>query len=137
MYVVVMANLQQRTVLLSNSAFSLLSGLLFVIAPTSVADWLGLETSWPISSFGVVLLFHAAAIPGALGNLSERSVVLLNFAAIAPYAPLVIGLIGVGIIDRPVGQLLATIDAAIVGFFAIQHGRSLRVPKTTQQAHGL
>ncbi len=112
--------------LLFNAGFSLLSGLLFLVAPATVGGWLGIESSGWIRLAGLVLFGHAVLIAVLLPRMQLERVALLNLAAIAPYPLLMVALVVTGVIDRTLGQVLALADGAIIGAVAVVLALGLR-----------
>ncbi len=115
-----------RPTLVFNASFSLLSGLLFLVAPGTVGGWLGIESSGWIRLAGLVLVGHAALIAALLPRMQIERVALLNLVAIAPYPLLMVALVGTGVIDRNLGQVLALADGAIIGAVAVVLAIGLR-----------
>ena len=107
-----------RPTLLFNAGFSVLSGLLFLVAPGTVGGWLGIESSGWIRLAGLVLVGHAALIAALLPRMQIERVALLNLAAIAPYPLLMVALVVTGVVDRDLGQVLALADGAIIAAVA-------------------
>ena len=124
---------QLRPALVFNAGFSLLSGLLFLLAPGTVGGWLGIDSDGWLRLFGAVLLSHAAILAVLLPRLELRQVALLNLAAIAPYPLLMIVLVVTGVVARGLGQALALADGAIIGAVAIVLGLGLQKPVGTRQ----
>lgn len=107
-----------RPALLMNAGFSMLTGLLLAIAPGTVGDWLGVSIDGWLRLIGVALIGHAALITLLLPRMELRSLAKLNFAAIAGYPMLMLGLVLTGLIDRGLGQALAIADGAVVAGIA-------------------
>jgi hypothetical protein len=115
-----------RPTLLFNAGFSVLSGLLFLIAPGTVGGWLGIESSGWIRLAGLVLVGHAALIAALLPRMQIERVALLNLAAIAPYPLLMVSLVVTGLVDLDLGQVLALADGAIIAAVAVVLALGLR-----------
>lgn len=115
-----------RTPLLVNAFFSFGSGLFLSIAPELAGGWLGIDQSWTLRVFGLVLIGHVPILFVGLSRLGEVATAKLNLLAIAPYPFLVLALVIAGVIDRPFGQGLALIDACVIGAIAVALGLGLR-----------
>lgn len=115
-----------RPTLLFNAGFSILSGLLFVLAPASVGGWLGIDSDGWLRLAGLVLLGHGLLIATLLARVELRRVALLNLAAIAPYPLLMVGLVATSVIDRSLGQALALVDGAIIAAVAVALALGIR-----------
>lgn len=110
----------------ANALFSLATGLLLAIAPATVGSWLGVEIDGWLRLFGIALVGHFFLLAAILAGSLPLTLAKLNLAMVAPYPLLLVGLIFGGVIDRTLGQGLALVDAAVVGFSALLQFRGLR-----------
>jgi len=115
-----------RPVLLFNAAFSAASGLLLLLAPSTVGGWLGVDIDGWLRLAGVVLIGHGALIVLLLGRLAVEQVAKLNLVAIAGYPLLMIVLVVTGLVDRSLGQVLVLVDGAIIAAVAALLFRGLQ-----------
>jgi hypothetical protein len=114
-----------RTVLRLNGAFSLVTGLVGLAAAGPVADLLGVDASWPIRLVGGGLVPFAAAvawIAGAPRSALHRwagavsaadlgwvaaTVVVLAGGWLSTAGAVILGVIGLVVLDLGLGQLAA------------------------------
>ncbi len=120
--------------LLANAAFSLASGLVLVLSPSAVSDWLGISASTWLRLFGIGLVGHAGILLWARGRPEVKRWAKLNFLAIAPYPLLMFAVVGFGLVDKPLGQAIVIADGAIVGLIAFGHWMGLRTQRVSVDA---
>ena len=119
--------------LMANAAFSLASGALITAVPGTVGDWLGVAIDGWLRVFGLVLIGHGLTLLWAGRRNDPTPWARLNLLAIAPYPALMVVLVVTGQIERPLGQVLALIDGAIIAAIAGWHWLSLRTPAAVHQ----
>lgn len=122
-----------RTPLLVNAAFSLASGALIGLVPGTVGGWLGVDIDGWLRLVGLALFGHGVMLLGAVRQPDVAKWAKLNLMAIAPYPLLMIVLVATGLIDRPLGQVLALVDGAAIAVIAGWLGKSLREPAPVRQ----
>ena len=125
-----------RTALRLNAAFSLLTGSLLSIAPSTVGDWLGVSIDGWLRLLGLGLLSHGVALFWVAAQRNVYTWTKINLAMVAPYPLLMVGLVATGLIDRQLGQALAIIDGAVVGLCALGQWAGLRSAPAVAQPQG-
>ncbi len=110
----------------ANAAFSSLSGIALTAVPAQVSDWLGVDATFILRSFGMLLLVHGAILFWAARRENPRPFALLNFLAIAPYPLGMIALVATGVVDTSLGRALVLFDGAVIAIIAVWHAILLR-----------
>jgi uncharacterized membrane protein YidH (DUF202 family) len=106
-----------RTALALNAGFSIASGLLMSLAPAAIGTVVGVDATWFLRAFGLVLLGHAVILLGAVRLERVDSWAKLNLLAIAPYPPAMVA-VAAFVADDSTGRALVLADGLIVGFIA-------------------
>lgn len=112
--------------LLANAALSFVTGLLLSVAPGTVGDWLGVSIDGWLRLLGLALLGHGAVLVWAASREPVAPLAKLNFAMIAPYPLMMIGVVVAGLVDSSGGRALVLLDGTLVGLLAIAHWVGLR-----------
>ena len=122
-----------RRFVTANALFSLATGALLASIPGTVGGWLGVEVDGWLRLLGLGLIGHFVALWWARNRDNLATWARLNLLVIAPYPLLMVGLVGLGVIDRDLGKTLALTDGLMVGVLAWGHRRALRqgVPATS------
>ncbi len=105
-----------------NAAFSLATGLLLAISPSTVGGWLGLDIDLWFRLLGIGLVGHAGVLAWAINRPNVANLAKLNLLMIAPYPLLMI--VVASVIDK--GQALPLLDGVIVAAIALTQWAGIR-----------
>lgn len=114
-----------RTALALNAGFSAASGLLLALAPAAIGTVVGVDATWFLRAFGLVLLGHAVILLGVVRLERLDSWAKLNLVAIAPY-PLAMVAVAVLVADDSTGRALVLADGLVIGLIAAALAIGLR-----------
>ena len=117
-----------KTVMRLNALSCLGFGLLFVVMPAVVADFLGDGPHWLILTMGIVLIVNGIHLLLVSMNTSPARPLVLYFSAgDAAWVVLTLVLIATGfVVSTPAGVVTALVVAVMVGGFGLMQYLAVR-----------
>ena len=115
-----------KAALLANAVFSAVIGFFAAMFTQPLAAQLQTPHVAILRLIGISLLLHTAILLWARNQDTRATWTRINLWVIAPYPVLIAALIALGEISGRGGVFLASMDALVVGFFAIWQYQALR-----------